>query len=356
MRHILSIGAAILLFLAGSNVSAFPRFAAKVEQKCNLCHVNPTGGGMRNTFGSQYFAQTELAVHTVPLSDIVKFQPNLSDNISMGADLRTLYIYNKTVKQSTFFQMESKLYINAQINDRFSVTLSDNINTAYEVFGMGYYLPYQGYIRAGKFMPSFGWRFADHTSFVKEQMLWPPGYSDTGMEFGLYPFGISANFGLFNGTSSQFDENMGKAFAARFEGRKHIGFLGFGLGASYWRSDRPSGSVEMYGPFNYLNLLKGRLIHTGEADWLKDNSTKLTSFATTQNLAFMIRQGIWLETTYDYKDPDTKLKDGTVTRYGINLDIFPIGFAEFEPSLRFYRDGIAHDNYTVFVGQFHFFF
>jgi hypothetical protein len=356
MRNICTPLVVVLLLLSGTDVLALPRFAAKNEQKCNLCHIDPTGGSMRNSFGSQYFAMTELAVHKTTLDQISKFQPNVSDNISIGADLRTLYIYDKNAKQSTFFQMESKLYVSAQVNDQFSISVYDNINTGFEVFGTGYYLPYHGYIRAGKFQPSYGWRFDDHTSFVRERTLWPAGYYDTGMEIGLYPYGISANFGFFNGTSSQFDEDKGKALAARLEGRKHFGFLGIGLGGSYWRSDRPGGKVEMYGPFNYINLLDGRLIHLGELDWLKNSSTGITSLASTQSLSFMISQGVWFEGKYDYIDPDTDLKTGTIKRYSLNLDIFPIGFLELQPSLRFYKDDIAKNNYTVFISQFHFFF
>lgn len=60
--HVLALGVAITLVFSSLSFS-LPRFTAIAEQKCNLCHVSPTGGGMRNEFGSQFFAQTELAAH-----------------------------------------------------------------------------------------------------------------------------------------------------------------------------------------------------------------------------------------------------------------------------------------------------
>jgi len=357
MRHRGTLITSILVILTGSEAFCLPRFAAKVEQKCNLCHISPSGRGMRNTFGSQFYAQTQLAVHTVPLDSIKNINPMVSENICLGTDMRTLYIYNKEGKQSSFFQMEGNFYLDAQVGDNFSVTLSKGLYSGFDVYGMAYILPAHGYVRVGKFQPSYGWAFADHSSFVRERMLWQPNYTDTGIEAGLYPFGVSANFGFFNGTAGTLDENVGKALAARLEFRKHISKIGVGVGGSFWRNDRPAGAINMYGPFYYLNALGARLIHLGEVDWLNDQGSDLTTFATTQSLAFMVSQGIWLEAAYDFQDPDVDLKNGVVTRYSFAVDYFPIGFFELEPSLRYYDDDFApKTKYTVFYNQFHFFF
>jgi hypothetical protein len=103
-----------------SSSFGLPRFTAKVEQKCNLCHVSPAGGGMRNSFGSQYFALTELAAHKTPLEEIERFQPQISEILSLGTDFRTQYIYDESAEMSTFFQMEGNLYVSAQLDSRFS--------------------------------------------------------------------------------------------------------------------------------------------------------------------------------------------------------------------------------------------
>ncbi len=363
MRYVPKITLAILIL--ASNAFSVPRFAAKYNQKCGLCHVNPTGCGMRDIYGAQYFAQNELPVHKTKPELMAKF--NISDFLSIGMDARTLYIYEENSdaaiypytppgKQSTFFQMEGNLYINAQIDERLSVYLDKKLYSDFEVFGLGKYLPYDGYFKIGKFQPSYGWRRPDHTSFIRDVLGWFPYYFDTGIEAGIYPTDISANLGIFNGSAGQFDIDKGKAVAARFEYRKPIGLSGFGIGGSYWRNEMEQNTVDMYGPFFYINLLKGRLIHLGEFDWRKTKRTDITQFATTQSLSFLLTQGIWLEGDYDFYDPDIDLASGDVKRYSFHLDYFPIGYVEIQPTIRYYDDDIIMEKYTQLLMQAHLFF
>lgn len=314
---------------------------------------------MRNSFGAQYFAMTELAVHKVPFNEVDKFQTQVSDILSLGTDLRTQYIYDESSDLSTFFEMEGNFYVNAQLDKRFSATLKKGLYSGFEVFGMGYILPLKGEFRVGKFQPAYGWRFDDHTSFVREKMLWPPTSTDTGLEFGLYPHGISANVGFFNGSGGTFDNDKGKAVSSRLEVRHNIKGIGFGLGGSAFINDRLIGKVKMYGPFYYLNLGAGRVIYLGETDWLdQQNPTdSVTSFATTQKLAYMITQGVWVEAIYDYYDPDVDMKTGDITRYGVGVNYYPYGFLEISPTFRYYDDKLAYNGkYILFNTQMHFFF
>jgi len=358
MKKIGILSAVVLLlsiFSAGL-VKGLPEFTAQVEQKCNLCHVDPTGGGMRNSFGSQYFAQTEMAMKKAPLEDIARFKPQISDNISIGLDMRTLYHYDDDTKQSTMFQMEGNLYLNAQLDPQFSLTLDKGLYSGFQVFGMGYFLPFHGYVKVGKFQPAYGWRFADHTSFVRERMLWPPSTYDTGVEVGFHPQGISATFGMFNGSSLLLDADIGKAGAARLEFRKNIKGIGLGIGGSYYRSDTPGGAIDMYGPFWYAKF--GRIIYLGEVDLL-DNAAGTASLATTQDVAFIIKQGCWVSAIYDYHDPDKDFKTGALARYGLASQSIPFAFLEITPHLWLYErtDQAGNkDRYVVYDGQIHFFF
>jgi len=349
---------ALVILITTALTFSLPRFTAQAEQKCNLCHVSPTGGGMRTGFGSQFFAFTEMASHKSSFDEMEKFQTQISNILSLGMDLRSQYIYDESIEHSGFFQMEGNLYIAAQFDKKFSALLKKGLYSGYEAYGMGYILPENGYIRMGKFQPAYGWQFADHTSFVREKMLWPAGSTDTGVEFGIYPHGISANIGFFNGTSAMLDDGKGKAIAARLEARHHIGKVGFGVGGSYYTDDGSFGDKTMYGPFYYLKL--GKLIYQSEFDWLKNeviDPAGITSFASTQKLAFLARRGIWLQALYDFYDDNIDNKNGSLTRYGIGIDYFPYGFLEFEPMIRYYDDSSdANNDYILFNSQLHFFF
>lgn len=353
---------ALILCLTAATVTyAIPRFSAKAEQKCNLCHISPNGGGMRSNFGSQFFAQTEMAAHKVDFGQIDNFQPALNKNISIGADLRTLYYFNDndSSRQSTFFQMEGSLYLDAQFNDRVSLLISKGLNADLEAYGLAYVIPLNGYIKMGKFLPSYGWNYDDHTSYVREKMLWSPQYFDTGIEFGIAPPHFSASVGFFNGNISSLDSDKGKAIVSRFECRHHLGFLGFAYGGSFYFNDRPTSDTYMYGPLFYAKIHK--FLYTSEFDWLKNKRAGRDSMAmaTTQEFAYEIKQGYWFKAQYDFLDPDTKNKTGSLSRYSFGFQYFPIGFVEILPQVR-YNDRVdyrsKHNRYASFDGQVHFFF
>jgi hypothetical protein len=351
----------ILIILIGASFSfALPRFSAKAEQKCNLCHVSPAGGGMRNGFGSQFFALTELAAHETPFEEISRFQPEISEILSVGMDMRNQYIYDEGTDLSTLFQMEGNFYLNAQLDQRFSLTLNKGLYEGFEIYGMGYVFPMNGYFRVGKFQPAYGWRFDDHTSFVREKMLWPAGSRDTGIEFGIQPQYLSAIVGFYNGNQGLFDDGKGKALSSRLELRKNINGLGFGLGGSFYLNDTNAGDQILYGPLYYLNFIEGRLIFLGETDWLDDETIgtgKITSFATTNKLSYMLRRGLWLEGTYDFYDSDIDLLTGSLSRYGLGLNYFPYGFLEVSPYIRYFDPSANdQDGYMMVNGMFHIFF
>lgn len=314
---------------------------------------------MRNAYGSQYFSQTELAARKVSFEDIGKFDPMLSNNLSIGADLRTLYYYSDKQDQSTFFQMEGNLYLTAQLEKWFSVSLSKGLYSGFEAYGLAYLLPKEGYIKAGRFQPAYGWYFDDHTAFVREKMLWPPNSYDTGIEIGILPQNVSASLGLFNGSSGSFDENKSKAVATRMEIRRNIAGIGFGLGGSYYYNRKSSSKISMYGPFYYLKT--GSVILTAEVGLRSGRRGQSDSLALaiSNELAWVPKQGYWIKGQYDFYDEDIDKKTGATARYGLGLHYYPIGFMEIAPIFRYYdeidRQG-NHNGYFSFDGQMHFFF
>ncbi len=62
---------AVLLaaLLAGTPALALPRYAATYGQSCVLCHENPTGGGLRNLYATQYLIPEEIAARGWPGED-----------------------------------------------------------------------------------------------------------------------------------------------------------------------------------------------------------------------------------------------------------------------------------------------
>ena len=182
--------------LVARNAYTIPRYSARYGQECSLCHMNPTGGGERSLYASQYLVPEEMAVVKLDEEARKKIDPQLSRTITAGVDLRTFFFRSNSERPNLafdtqdFMQMEGNLYLHLQLDDRFSAYMSRGMSGEYEVFGMGYILPLNGYVKVGRFMPAYGWRFADHTSFVRELMgFFLPPIPTWGWRWGFIPGG-----------------------------------------------------------------------------------------------------------------------------------------------------------------------
>ena len=65
---------------------AEPYLAVQQGYKCVACHVNPTGGGLRNTFGLVY-AENVMPATTLPAGAPVWLGQVLPDIVRVGAEL-----------------------------------------------------------------------------------------------------------------------------------------------------------------------------------------------------------------------------------------------------------------------------
>jgi hypothetical protein len=181
-----------LLFFAVDAYSV-PRYSARYDQDCNLCHVGPTGGGQRSTYATQFIVPKELALLALDDSTLADIDPQLSRTVTVGADLRTFYFASDleddertTVRNSpseNFFEMQGNVYLSLQLTDRFFAHLAQGISTTAELYGLGYILPANGYVKVGRFVPDFGWRVADHTAFTGPHGFFP-SHTDVGLEGG----------------------------------------------------------------------------------------------------------------------------------------------------------------------------
>src|SRR3989338_4456395 len=196
----------LVLALTGSTALARPYFAVREGYKCSQCHVNRTGGGKRNDFGVIY-SQTALPMLKVGEGSF--FHNELSEFVSLGANVR---LDNKTVlkKQSketnTFTFPEGNLYLEtALIKEKLALYFDENFAptgaSARETLGIWSQWPWNGYIKAGRFMLPYGWRVLDDTAFIRSRTNINYDEQDYGLEVGIEPGIFSGNIALSNGTS-----------------------------------------------------------------------------------------------------------------------------------------------------------
>lgn len=317
--------ALVILLLFASGVQALPRYAARYEQNCNLCHVNPSGGGMRSLYASQFLLPQEMAADWLAFGDEFPIpDPVIGENLVVGADLRTLYTAGDAddAEPENFFQMQSDLYLEFTLGDRFALYMDRGQSNSYESYGIAHVLPYAGYLKIGRFTPAFGWKHADHNRSTRALLGYlPPSHSDVGVEVGFHPGSGNLQLSLLNGEQgSPLDGDADLAYAARGEYRFGLGALRLAAGGSFHYLDRGMMGTWTGGGFGYARW--GRLIWMGEADWRTTERTTedLQAFVSSQELAFSITRGVDALVSWDFHDLDLDIQNGAKRRLGFGVD------------------------------------
>jgi hypothetical protein len=333
----LAIGGAFLGFLLPIPCQATPRYSAIVGQNCNLCHHNPTGGGMRSLYASQYLMPTRFAMKAIAEGEAAPVNPQIGDNVTVGADLRTFHLYEEDREAgNNFITMQGSAYLAFQPDAKFSMYMHQEFGQgaaqAYELYAMGYVLPANGYVKVGKLVPSFGWKFPDHRSFVRREfVIFPPfpPHSDTGIEAGAYPGPFSIEASVLNGQfQSPRDSDRDLAFSARGSWRFTESSMGLNLvaGGSYYQNGDPGDGIWAGGPL--ASAAWNRFTWVGELDWTHQERRAVagappvnqTAIALSQEFSARILRGLDVVATHDFYDPDKNVQTGSVQRFGVGID------------------------------------
>lgn len=275
--------AALVAVLLGGPAQAIPRFAARNGMECIQCHVNPTGGGMRNEYGRNVFENTFLpwSAKRAPPSWLAPsfeaskegeagdgstaeiertssgFSPDLTEWLTIGADARLAYLLIRPDRRaaeaahldvtSSFFLMQGDLYHAARINERFTLYLDVGIYSGFEVWALARLTrldaPFTLYAKAGRFLPPFGIREVEHQLFTREGVGFGGTDRDTGLELDAYWGPVTWSTAVVNGTlgDTAFDtagsqrRTFEKAVSSRLSARAvPLGFRAQLGGSFYW--------------------------------------------------------------------------------------------------------------------------
>ena len=376
----------VLIFLFVQNTFALPRFAVRSGAKCQSCHVNPTGGGMRNFYGSTTYGRETLPIKSwqeeFALDD---FSTQLSDFFSYGIDFRFLYFYQKQgttlASRSSFFPMQADVYTNLKLSKKISIYANPAFGTTierYEIFGIANVLPLSGYVKLGRMTPSYGLRLDDHTTYVREATPFRNNLGqDAGIEIGLAPGPITLMGAVLNGSGGDRASDKPRAILSRVSAQFAAGPVNILLGGSTYNNvSNIDDRINMLGGFAVLSL-DGNLTLIADVERIKGNSRtmKVNSQRTTGSGSFKIFndgkdleqlatyveanyvlvQGVDFKAAYDFFDPDTKLTTGAVTRYTFGFEFFPMSGVEVRPLYRYTKDTVLGLTANEMHVMFHFY-
>lgn len=359
-----------LLLSTITDVFALPRFALLQNDKCISCHVNPTGGGMRNENG--FFFGKNVVSMISPRDKDFSLSPKLTDNISFGLDYRTQYLYSQEKSKTDFQDMTGSVYLNAAIAKSVDVVARyDFVNAIWEAYGVAKILPNESYIKVGSFIPYYGIRLDDHTSYTRggdfgllfttgavQGLYFNPFYVETGIELGANfsdKAMLTASIGKskFNTTFS-----TDPTFTTRFEITPSIEKANFLLGGSFASTKtRNLGnylSTQMYGGFAGLGY--GIFTLTGEYDIANNYlAADMKSKAYMIEATYQVMVGLDIVTRYDSFDPNIDIKNDEHAHLILGVEFFPYSFVEIRPQYRFNIESPDQKN-NAFVVQFHFWY
>ena len=205
-------------------------------------------------------------------------------------------------------------------------------------------LPYNAYLKVGRFMPAFGTRVDDHTSFTRRDFELDYGIQESrvfGAEVGLAPNYPYASLSIFRpGEKDQFSADDPTATeSADFLGVDGVGAalsagyreLGWQLGGSLMTRRRgledggntTSASVQWgLNPWFYADKIP--LTYLGEyalGRLQRASGESTLQAASYQELDYSVANGVTLRLKYDWSDPDFEVLNDHAHRVSLGADL-----------------------------------
>ena len=116
-NSILRAWLALVMLLGAAAAHAEPYLAVDRGLKCVACHVNPSGGGLRNAFGAA-FTQTSLAAMRLPEALPVWTGGFFDHRLRLGSDLRASWSRTSVSGQPSQTERgldQWRVYVDAQL-------------------------------------------------------------------------------------------------------------------------------------------------------------------------------------------------------------------------------------------------
>lgn len=345
-RTWLANAVAVAVLLHPFALRAEPYLAVQQGYKCVACHVNPTGGGMRNEFGN-IFAQNVLPARSIAAGDGA-WTGALSRFASVGGNLRGTWVATEVPGQegsNEFDVAEARVYLRVEpVPGRLSVYLDERVapGTAANLEAFARYQSADGrwHVQAGRMYLPFGLRIEDDSAFTRSV----PGINmttpDDGVQVGWESERWSAQFALSNGSGGGPESDQGKqatAQAVYVDPRFRAG-----LGASINSAD--VGDRRAYSVFGGVRT--GPLAWLGEIALVEDESFP----GGTRKLATGLLEANWtvsrghnLKLTAEWLDPDRNVDEDDQARYSVVYELTPLQFVQLRAGARYY-DGIPQND------------
>lgn len=358
-----------------------PLFSIQSGARCGTCHVNPSGGMLRNNLGFYYGIKTLPWKTHIPES-IEKSLSKVKDNkfINFGGDFRYLVLAEEDRDDNPYgFPMQADLYLGVNLLDymtfftQFGKERGGN-DTVREVFGIFENFPFNSYVKVGKFLPPYGHRLDDHTAFIRERTGFNQSFRDaytTGVEIGAEPQPLFGRLSFFNedltpGESKNDDERRGMTGMAGWWNRWLKLGLSYANIDNFERDSTFTKDRKIWGIFGALRVKNvrylERLSYLFEWDFRRDErsesggiKTEADAVISYNELNYRLTNGANFKLRYETFDPGEEFGEKDATRFIVGLDLYPVPFTELIIQYRINDEDPDRAN-NQFLFQFHLWF
>lgn len=374
-----------LLCMPLRRAHAEPYIAVREGYKCSFCHTNQTGGGKRTGVVSAH-ADEFLKYPKGLFEDLDARMPitgQLVEGVSIGADFRgvntTLFrdtpnARGRVPNNTAFRPAESNDFDVAEASAYLEVNLIKDALTFYldESFGPGSavnretfglltgFLPWNMYIKGGKFFPPYGLRLQDDAAFIRSRTGFNFTSPDIGVEVGLAPGNAFFSVAVTNGVGVPRGQRLGKQFS--LNGYYLFSQLPvvrtFMLGGSFSHNSLEGRDRTLYGFYAGTNLWRFTLL--GEIDFIEDQQLpqRANQFAGYGEVNWLVCDWLNAKVAYDFFDPSRNRGDNALTRISFGVEPFLSKFLQLRMFYRIYN-GVPErpqDNFDQLITEMHVFF
>jgi Phosphate-selective porin O and P len=360
VKHLIILLAGLCALTAITTANAEPYLAVQNGYKCSQCHVNPTGGGMRNAFGNA-FAFTQMPAN--PIATDKAWVGAVSDFLSVGGDLRgQASSVDVPHDKATFaFELEQvRLYADvAVIANRLSLYVDELVAPGSAVNREAYVrywtASHDWYVKAGQMYLPFGYRLQDDSAFTRMIAGINMQTPDTGAEVGYEHGPWSAQLAVTNGTGGAQENDTGKQYSLQGQYVHSV----FRVGAGININDASLGDRDAYALF--AGARTGPVAWLGEFDYVIDQTPGAPDKKRVAGLLeadWRLLQGHNLKVTAEAYDPNRNVSEDQQARWSVVYEYSPIQFLQLRGGARYY-DGIPQNdlqNRRVYFVELHGFF
>ena len=316
---------------------ALPRFAARNSLRCLQCHINPSGGGIRNRYGAEVFAAT-LAIEDEPPEGWVEvpadttalnpFSGTITDWLWIGADLRAAFFLaapegNPETRPeprvtSSFFVMQADLYHAARLGRHTTLVLDIGVNSGFEAWGL--FAPWpdlediEVLLKVGRFTPALGIRTANHTLYTRQDVGLGAGQQDTGVELTVDGRRVALTLGFTNGSLGA--RRDGRPEARGFDKAFHV------RGSFRWTRDRAGAEFGGYVGYNVNTTEAAGLFDLDEESGAGGLDELRTGAFVMAGLGRFALLGDFVFVQDDFREADQQDRHGYAAYVELSMHVF----------------------------------